>query len=262
MESPRDLINTIQPQVHDGSNVYLLTGGVEYEASRNRIHLAWVRYNGTSNLKENLYYAYLNLKDNHMYSISGVNLGTTITQTEADANCKIVNSGSKAYTEFATVRIDSTGKPYIIYTASTIPMSRYTYGYNFTRWTGSAWTRPVRITATSNNCNSAEFFILSSTSIEAYLVGSGYPGRGGDIQRWSWDGSTWTNVLTVLAAQSSGGYGLDEPMRVYNGRNLRIVFCQINVLGDSPQGSNEYTISNLNVFAYDGSGTQLIVQRR
>jgi hypothetical protein len=248
--APQDVIN-----IHSGSGdqaVYLLGGGAEYESATNRIHLTWVRYNATSGYRENLYYAYLNLNDNKMYSISGVNLGSTINQTEADAHCRIVHSGTNRQTDFARVRVDPTGNPYIIYLASVCTSSYPTVScslneYNFTRWTGSSWTAPITITTTGAGSSSGnEFFIHSSTNIEAYFIGS-----TGSVQEWSWDGTTWSEVLTVLAQPSI--YGLDFPMEVVNGVDFKIVFCETNY--------NNYAVSNLGVFAY-GTITRLIIKRR
>jgi hypothetical protein len=251
--APQDMIDVYA----GGVGIAYVLWGLQYEASSNKIHLAWVRDYGTStsSQRKNLYYAYLNLTDNNMYSISGTNLGTTINQTEADANCKVVDSGN-TLTNLPIVRIDSTGKPYIIYIASTNPSSPWGWKYNFTRWTGAAWSAPVTITTTDDYTNCNEFFVNSSTNIEAYLVGSGNPGRGGDIEKWSWDGSTWSKVATILRETDVGGtYGLNMPVRVANGGPLKIVFNQVNV------GVNEYTISNLRIFAYY-DGNQLIVKRR
>jgi len=235
--------------------VYLLGGGAEYESATNRVHLAWVLYNATAAKRENLYYAYLNLNDDSMYSIDGTNLSTTITQTEADADCKVVDSGT-AWTNMARVRVDGKGNPYIIYITSSGG-----WRYNFTRWTGSAWSAPVMITTTDDSTQGNEFFIDSSTNITAYLVGSGNAGRGGDIEQWSWNGSTWNQTSTILK-QTDVAYGLDFPMEVVNGVDLRIVFCEVNV------GASEYIVSNLRIFAYDGrqlipyEESQLIVKRR
>jgi hypothetical protein len=251
--APQDLIDIYDTQFLDG--IYLLYGGVSYEASSNKIHLAWDRYNSTSTRREDLYYAYLNLNDNNMYSISGTNLGTTITQAEADANCKVVDSGNTG-TNLATVRIDSTGRPYLIYLASTTPT--WGWKYNFTRWTGSAWSAPVTITTTDDSSQANEFFVHSSTNIEAYLVGPGStPTRGGDVERWSWDGSTWTKVSTILR-EADVSFGLNNPMRVYNGVDLKIVFTEVHT--DWPTIIDEFTISNLRIFAY--YGPQLIVKQR
>jgi hypothetical protein len=248
--APQDIVNLWDGEAANNDIIYMLMGGVDYQPSTNRINVAWLRYNGTSLKRENAYYAYLNLADNNMYSVSGTNLGTTITLAEADANCKAVSTNAVTSTNFITVRVDSTGAPYLIYDY-VIRQGAWTYRYNFTRWTGAAWSTPVVITTTDDDSNPSEFFVNSSTDIEAYLVGSGNPGRGGDIERWSWDGSTWSKVSTILRQADVGTHGLNMPLRVYNGVDLRIVFTEVNV--DWPTIVDQYTISNLRIFAYSPS---------
>jgi hypothetical protein len=239
--APQDLVNMYRGNEND--LVYLLSGGAEYESATNRIDLTWVWDNDTSGNRVNVYYAYLKLNDNNMYSISGTNLGSTIDFTEANTYCKVVDSGTMA-TNLATVRVDSAGTPYIIYQAQVGSSSWY---YKFTRWTGSSWSAPVAI-RTSGDDDGAEFLIHSSTSIEAYLVNED---AGSSIEQWSWNGSTWTYVSTVLAPSQ---WRLEFPTEVVNGIDFKIVFCEVNW-----SGTGTYTISNLRVFAYE---TPLIVKRR
>jgi len=234
--SPQDMINVYTGSLND--RVYLLAGGAEYESASNRIHLAWVRHYDTSGLRLNLYYAYLNLNDNKMYAIDGTNLGSTIDETQADAHCKAADSGTYA-TNQARVRVDSAGKPYIIYDENTVSG----WQYLFTRWTGSAWSAPATIT--SSRDAACEFFIHSSTDIEAYLI----PTADHPLEQWSWNGATWSKVSTIMP----GGLMLAFPTEVVNGVDLKIVFCEINA--GTP---NQYTLSNLGIFAYGG----IIVKRR
>jgi hypothetical protein len=250
--APRDLINLYTG--NPGDWIYVLSG-TRYDAATNRIHLTWVMKNGTEstllgvNFRQNLYYAYLNLNDNNMYSVDGTNLGTTINFAQATAHCMIVDSFPFG-TDEAVVRVDSTGKPYIIYQAQLKSSTNWNNGweYNFTRWTGTSWSVPVGI-RTSGNLDGNVFFVHSSTNIEAYLVNP----SASSIEQWSWNGSTWTKVSTVLA---DSHWPLEFPMEVVNGVDYRIVFCEVN-----RSGTGTWTISNLRVFACDPS-SPLIVKRR
>jgi len=249
--APQQLINPYDTSLME--SIYLLGGGVEYESATNRIHLAWVRYNGApppyTNARLNVYYAYLNLNENNMYAVDGTNLGSTIDQTEADAYCKVVDSGGHQ-TNQASVNVDSTGKPYIIYENGDSVTG--VFYYYFTRWTGSAWTTPVSIIDASGD-GGAAFFVHSSQDIEAYLAV--WPHS--DIERWSWNGTTWAKVSAVLVGPwvSRYPYYLQFPTPVVNGVDLKIVFCETN------GGPDEYTLSNLRIFAYDDA-SQFIVKRR
>jgi hypothetical protein len=229
--SPQDMINVYSGDVND--RVYLLAGGAEYERTSNRIHVAWVRHYDILGLRLNVYYAYLDLNDNKMYAIDGTNLGSTIDETEANAHCKVVDSRTYA-TNQARVRVDSAGKPYIIYSENTASG----WQYLFTRWTGSAWSAPATIT--SSRDAACEFFIHSSTNIEAYLI----PTADHPLEKWAWNGAIWSRVSTIMP----GGLMLAFPTEVVNGVDLKIVFCEINT--DAP---DRYTYSNLLIFAYGES---------
>lgn len=60
------------------------------------------------------------------------------------------------------------------------------------------------ITSTDDWFNSADFILHSSTSIEAYLTTAGSAGVGGDIERWSWNGSSWQQEEVILTEADSG----------------------------------------------------------
>ena len=245
--SPQCMVNVYAGSLYD--RVYVL-GSVAYDSARGRVDLAWSFCNNSLGQQKNVYYAYLDLASGNMFSISGRNLGTTINKTEADTYCKVASSGNGSATDI-NVKIDSSGYPYLIYDTSK-GCCDWGWEYNFTRWTGSSWSVPVTI-RTAGDRDGNEFFIHSSKSIEAYLVTQSSADRGGDIEQWSWNGSTWTKVSTVQA-QSQVSYPLNYPIQVVNGVDLKIVFCEINM------GAGEYTVSNLRIFAYDGS--QFMVKRR
>jgi hypothetical protein len=235
--APHDLINMYEGDLND--RVYVL-GGVAYDSANKRVDLAWSIYDDLSGQRKKVYYAYFDLASGSMFSISGRNLGLTIDKMEADTYCMIASSGT-GEADFIRLHIDSSQKPYLIYDAS----SAGSWEYNFTRWTGASWSTPVTIRSAGDS-DGNEFFIDSASSITAYLVNP-VSGRGGDIEQWSWNGSTWTKVSTVLA-QSQVSYPLNQPMQVVNGADLKIVFCEINI------GTGQYTISNLRIFACGGSG--------
>jgi hypothetical protein len=238
---PHDLVDLYAGSWYD--RIYVL-GGVQYDSARGRVNLAWAFYNNTLGQMKDVYYAYLNLASGNMFSITGKNLGTTIDKTAADTYCKVTSSG-KGSANFINVKADSSGNPYLLYETSS-GCCDWGWKYNFTRWTGSTWSTPITI-RTAGDSDGNEFFIHSGTSIEAYLVNP-VSSRGGDIEQWSWDGSKWTKVSTLLA-QSQVSYPLNIPMAsaVVNGVDLKIVFCAINT------GTGQYTVSNLPIFA---SGTK------
>lgn len=175
-----------------GYSVY--AGIVEHDTVNGRFHIGWCYRHGVLD-RRNIYHAYLNTSDSKMYSMDGTDLGTTITKAEGDASCIVSNSGT--YTlQSPALHLDSNGYPYLLW-----PQDSAT-GFNtrFTRWTGSAWATIDNITQ-PDNWSVSDFILYSSTRIEAYLtVANNSEATGGDIERWDWNGSTWTKRLTIMYA--------------------------------------------------------------
>jgi len=197
---------------------FVYTGFMEY--NDNKIHMTWTYTYTAYGNRHNVFYAYLNLADSHMYSASGVDLGTMITTAEAETYCMVRNTGSNRTTTPA-LHIDSSGNPWIIYIEGTDP----TYRFYHTRWTGSAWTAPVSITTTDDVYNYEDFKINSVTDVTAYLNTAGLSGGGGDIEQWHWDGSAWSKVSTILS-ESASGKPLGDPNIPYHANGVDLVFNQ------------------------------------
>jgi len=221
-----------------GYAIYL--GNVEREGT-SKIHLAWCYLDYSVGKRLNVYHAYLNLSDFHLYSMDGTDLGTTITKDEADTYCLVYSSGGAA-TNFPKVRLDSSGTPYIIFVNDDSGAK-----FKYTKWNGSSWDTPTVITSTDDVFNSHDFYVHSSSNIELYLIGSGLSGRGGDVEKWTFDGSSWTKVATIIS-ESSQGKPLNNPVFVYNfDSDLKVVFSE------AYGGGTDYTTPQ-KVFAYGDSG--------
>ena len=207
---------------YPNSTIYV--GFMEY--NNNKIHMTWTyAYDEGREVRNHVFYAYLNLADNNMYSITGKNLGTTIDMTEAEKseNGCIVrwNTGSDG-TNTPSMHFDSNGYPWIIYPEG----SGTTWKFYHTRWNGSVWTAPAAITTTDERFNYEDFKINSVTDVTAYLNTSGEPGSGGDIEEWHWDGTKWSKVSTILS-ESVSGKPLGGPNIPYNfNPELDLVFSQ------------------------------------
>lgn len=190
-----------------------------------KLHIIWRYYtpNGVGN-PQNVYHAYLELSDGHMYSMDGTDLGTSITKAEADANCLVVDSGDYLTFQMAQ-HIDENGYPYIIYCIETVqPLAEF--DINFTRWNGSSWVASETIAETDEALNGMDFILHSSTSITAFLNGSGAAGRGGDIVKWSWNGTSWSEVETILS-EAKAGMPLISPKVVVNyDEELQLIFTE------------------------------------
>ena len=214
-----------------GNSTYV--GFMEYR--ENKVHMTWCFYVSGEGKRKNVYYAYLNMSDMNMYSINGTNLGSTISQSEADAYCMVHNTGSNQ-SNTASMHFDSNGYPWIIYPEG----SGTNWNFYHTRWNGSSWTTPVHITTTDNQFNYEDFKINSITNVTAYLNTSGEPGSGGNIEEWHWDGSAWSKVSTILSELQSGR-PLGGPNIPYDDHEVRLVFSQY--LDD------DFSVSNLKLYA-------------
>ena len=224
-----------------GTSNKFYTGNIEYDSTNDHLHISWVKCDASSNFN-NVYHAYLNLTDNHMYNMSGTDLGVTIDLSEANANCVINNSGSyECY--MPALHFDSNDYPYIIYSGSNASANNV----YFIRWTGSSWTSPeIIINTTSDDYIYHDFIVHSSTNIEAYLCVAyvGHTWGGGDIEKWHWNGSTWSKNFTILS-ESDSGKALAMPSIATNFTNdLKLVFYQ---------DVHDYT-THLNGYAYGNSG--------
>lgn len=201
-------------------------GNTEYDSTNGRIHMAWTH----NDLSEgagtylDIFHAYLKCSDGHMYSMGGTDLGTTISFSEAGTSCKVVDTGTYVVNASPTTHLDSSGNPYIIYSVTTATG----YEHKFTRWTGSAWSSPVAIT-TSEGISSSDFIVNSSSDIDAYLIIGQDGSWVGDLEHWSWNGSSWSKDTTILAKTGAHYLGLAHPNVVVDGvSGLRVVFCELD----------------------------------
>lgn len=226
--------NTIINSPAAGGRVYV--GHVERTGSE--IHLAWC-YASNGVDRYNIYHAYLNTSDGKMYAMDGTDLGTTITEAEANTDCKVVDSGADD-ASFPSLHLDASGFPWLIY----VKGSGVSFDFYHTRWNGAAWTAPVSITSTDHLQNYSDFIINSTTDVVAYLTTSGQAGWGGDIQKWTWNGAAWGSGGTILSEATSGKQ-LNGPIVPFNFQSsLELVFCQNDV---------SFLMANLKVYAHDGS---------
>lgn len=184
------------PLIHGNSGDNTYVGFMEY--NNNKIHVTWT-YAYSQGGRRHVFYAYLNLVDGNMYSITGRNLGTTIDTTEAETYCMVRNTGADE-TNTPSMHFDSNGYPQIIFPEG----AGTTWKFYHTRWDGSAWTAPTVITTTDDRFNYEDFKIKSVTNVTAYLTTSGAPGPGGDIEQWHWNGIAWSKVSTILSESASG----------------------------------------------------------
>lgn len=180
-------------------DIYL--GSHEYDATNNRIHLAWAYLDDSARTYQiNVYHAYLNVTTGNLHSMDGTNLGTEITYAEANANCRAYDSGAQETGFQTTMCLDSNKLPFIVFA--------YEQGVNdwrvkSIRWTGSAWTSPVEITGGGHSSPHIGFNIryVSGTGATATLevFRRRWTGTTGMIKVTSTNGgTTWGSATLIL----------------------------------------------------------------
>ena len=206
------------------------------EEKNGKIHIAWTYIPDASvDVRKNIYHAYLNLADGHLYAMDGTDLGEKVEKTEADAYCLVESSGDYEANR-PVLHLDEDGNPILIY-----PFEEASgWTFHFARWNGQSW-ETGKICDTNYKWNHADF-IVHSTYIEAYLTVGGESGReGGDIEKWIWNGSSWSKKVTVMTQEESE-LPLNYPIIPVNyADELKVLFCQ--------RGSTD-----LKVYAYGNNG--------
>ncbi len=220
-------------------------GNLAYDATNNRIHIAWCYWDASASTYLNIYHAYLDLDDGHLYTMAGTDLGTSISYAEY-TDCLVVNSGAN-FTWLPALHLDGSGNPHIIYPIQTVTGYKFQYSY----WTGAAWAAPEDIVSTTGVFQSLADFYFNGTAIEAYLVTEAQDptyGRGGNLEHWRRSGGSWALVRTVMdkgapdAIWDSSG----NPHVVTNGVDgLRVVFSDLNVV--------DFSFGALEIFAIDSN---------
>lgn len=214
----------------DGLNYGWYQGGTELFS--NKIYMVLNTVCNAENYPwRHVLFCYLNLTDLHVYSIDGDDLGTTATFAEMWANCVVLDTEDSGWMNACpSMRLDANGIPHILYCfgASCTDPECTSYIHYHTYWNGSAWTTPVSIGATADYLRAyGDFIVNNATSIEAYICTDGDPGRGGDIDKYAWNGSTWSYIGTVYA---ENGYALDNLQIPFNQHApIRMIFCEIKV---------------------------------
>lgn len=207
------------------------------------IHIAWNYYRSDDATRYNVYHARFDMADDSLTSQDGSSLSTPITKSSADSNCRVLETESSSEkTNFTRVGLDSNANPHILFTHNTGSLN-YRYSY----WTGSGWSSPTTITGVGAEFSSGQISPTTSTDIDAYLSVSSNSERGGDLERWNYDGTSWTLQETILS-KSNSGEDINHPKvtRPAENSELSIVFSQ------SDEG--DYTNSDLKVYAWGDQG--------
>jgi hypothetical protein len=141
---------SIDPYPRSDNLTEIYNGKVSYEPAHDgrkaKIHLAWTLAGGGpgqhahATYGRNVYYAYLDPSNDHMAGADGVDLGTTINNTEMEQHCKVLDTGCSNCGHQAALQVSAhyldNGNPIVIY-------SHLNNGLSSSVWNGSSWVKRV-----------------------------------------------------------------------------------------------------------------------
>jgi hypothetical protein len=162
----------IDPYPRSDNLTEIYNGKVSYEPAHDgrkaKIHMAWTIAGGGpgqhahATYGRNVYYAYLDPSNDHMAGADGVDLGTTINNTEMEQHCKVLDTGCSNCGHQAALQVSAhyldNGNPIVIY-------SHLNNGLSSSVWNGSSWVKRV---LTSGEGEPRELFKFGPQHFKAF----------------------------------------------------------------------------------------------
>jgi hypothetical protein len=198
----KQLIIDNYPRTDNLTEIY--NGKISYEPAHGdqkaKIHLSWTLAGGGPGKHEhdaftrNIYYAYIDPTNDHLYSIAGKDLGTTIDDAEGEADCKALDTGCSNCDHQTgyqiSVHYNDDGKPLILF-------GHFKDGLTAVRWGGTAWTKTVVTPALGEP---RDINKIGPRSFQAFR------GMGNTCQvfRTTDAGATWKQEATITAPHPVG----------------------------------------------------------
>jgi hypothetical protein len=162
----------IDPYPRSDNLTEIYNGKVIYEPAHGtqkaKIHLAWTITGGGPGVHahatygRNVYYAHLDPANDHMFSVDGTDLGPTISNAEAEAHCKVLDTGCSNCGLDASLQVSAhyldSGRPIVFY-------DHLGSGLTSSVWSGSSW---VKRTITAQEGEPREIFKFGPQSFKAF----------------------------------------------------------------------------------------------
>jgi hypothetical protein len=195
--------------------------------------------------REDSFFAYMDLSNNHCYSITGTDLGTTITKAESLSHCLAYASGDNSLSGTTLYFDYATFTPYM----TTVVENGSVADYIFFTYDGG-WTDPQVVTSTPFWMGRDAMQMVSG-HLQMFLQISMASGdRGGRIEQWELDGGVWTGVGIIADKfQATPGSYFADPVKIVGLENDWIFF------GESKEDD---FATELRVFAYNVSAGFLV----
>jgi len=195
-------------------------GKVSYQPAMNgqpaKIHIAWtiagekLGKHAHATYGRNVYYAWLNPANDHMYNISGKDLGPTIEKEELDSFCLVLDTGIPDTGHMAGLQVSvhyrDNGFPLIYFD------NQRAGGPGSATWNGAAWVFSQIGNRNADDRELRDPRELEKTGPEAFRV---YKPAGNTIKVFQTAdaGKTWT-LETTIAADTE----IDRVYVIANGR--------------------------------------------
>jgi hypothetical protein len=194
----------IDPYPRPDNLTEIYNGKITYQpaqgAQKARIHLAWTLAGGGPGSHQhdaftrNVYYAYLDPTNDHLYDIKGTDLGTSIDNNEGETKCKALDTGCSNCDHQAGYQVS------VNYNDDATPVILFTHsgkGLTTVRWDGNAWTSNL---VTSMAGEPRDIFKFGARSFQAFRTA----GNTCQVFRTTDGGATWRQEATVTAPHAVG----------------------------------------------------------
>jgi hypothetical protein len=194
----------------------------EQTPTNETLHISWTVANYTSGIRENLYYASLDLGTVTLRTANGTSLGDCITPEEMD-QALVYDSGSY-----------NVWLPAVDYENDTIAIawtrqdSVSTSVYTVAVWDGDGWDL-LNVSSHASIYGTTSVFVNSPSDLAVYYV-DGF-GNGGSVYRKNWDGSVWSSpslILDFTLAESDRALYYNQASFGYFGSRETLVFGEVS----------------------------------
>lgn len=215
-----------------------------------QIHTVWVERDrsitDTNEQWQEIYYGKYDLVNNEWEAANGTVVSEPLTETEANNNFLVFDPAVNSEpTTFADLDIDGNGDPHILFGWN----NGTEWGWYHTYWSGSSWSSETKITTKGGQFGRSAIEANSPSDISTWLSTNtaGAGDRAGNIERWGYDGSSWSQD-SVIYDQSEYSEGAGNVILVGGGNyndDAKIYFSQVDV--------GDFANSDLKILALDSN---------
>lgn len=187
--------STVTSQINNSNPHWAWVLKPYYQNTSNNegVHITWGDYGGSGALTghKDLYYAFYNISNGHLYNASGSDLGLSTDLN--NTNARVRTTGTNVSPIHIGVA-DSNGTPYILWNEGTPTDS----SFFFTMWNGSAWITPQIIVSGLNDVwRPGDLVAYNSSYVEAYIE------TNNAVEEWIYNGGTWSKAATIYSGDTT-----------------------------------------------------------